>query len=235
MVPERHSRTCGLIGEDALARLRECRVAVFGMGGVGCYAAEALSRVGLRAMTLVDGDKYAPSNLNRQLFCTMRELGRPKAVAAAERIAAIDPSIALFPICLRASAEDIPGILHGGADYVVDAIDDVDAKVALAVYCRDASLPLVSCMGAGNRIGTQPFRIGDIYSTHGDPLAKVMRRRLREVGIERLDVCWSPEEPYVSGARTPMSISYVPAMAGLTLAGHVIRALAGLNGERKEV
>ena len=223
-------RTVALIGEAAYERLGESHVIVFGMGGVGGHCVDALARAGVGALTLVDCDVFDESNLNRQLFATRGMIGRAKVEAAAERILDITPACRVTPILARVCAENIADILKGGADFVCDAIDDIPAKIAIVSHCNDSCIPVVSCMGAGNRIGTAPFQIKDIFSTSHDPLARVMRKRLREAGVERLDVCVSMEEPYVSGARTPASISYVPAMAGLTLAGHIIRKLARLNG-----
>lgn len=219
-------RTLLLIGEAAVDRLKKSHVAVLGVGGVGCQCIEALVRGGVGRITAVDRDVFEESNLNRQLYATRETLGRSKAQSAAERIALINPSCHVTALDESISDENVAELLGGDIDYVCDAIDDVRAKVAIAKHCAEAGVPLISCMGAGNRIGIGQFSIKDIYKTSYDPLAKIMRKKLREAGINKLEVCISDEEPYLRAARPPASISFVPPMAGLTMAGHIIRTLA---------
>ncbi len=221
-------RTVLLIGESAAEMLRNSHVAVLGVGGVGCQCIEALVRAGVGRMTAIDRDVFEESNLNRQLYATRTTLGRSKAQAAAERIALINPFCRVTALEESVSGENVAELLADDIDYVCDAIDDVNAKVSIARHCAEMKIPLISCMGAGNRIGTGQFSVMDIFKTSHDPLAKIMRKKLREAGINKLEVCISDEEPYLRAARPPASISFVPPMAGLTMAGHVIRALAKL-------
>ncbi len=223
-----HTRTAALIGEEALCRLAASHVLVAGAGGVGGYIIEALARAGVGAVTVIDGDVFEQSNLNRQLYATIDSIGNPKAEEAARRIALIAPDCRAEGKRVFINAQNAESLLGGGIDYVCDAIDDVSAKAALALACRDRGIPEIACMGAGNRIGLSGFEIRDIFSTCGDPLARAFRKRLRAAGISSLDVCVSLEPPYVV-SKPPASISYVPAMAGLTMAGHVINALALVN------
>ncbi|MGI5900347.1 MAG: tRNA threonylcarbamoyladenosine dehydratase [Christensenellales bacterium] len=219
-------RTVLLIGKDAAHMLSKSHVAVLGVGGVGCQCIEALVRAGVGRITAIDRDVFEESNLNRQLYATRETLGKSKARAAADRAALINPSCHVNALDESISGENVAELIAGEIDYVCDAIDDINAKVAVAKHCAVNSIPLISCMGAGNRIGTGQFSVMDIFKTSYDPLAKIMRKKLREAGINKLEVCASSEEPYLRAARPPASISFVPPMAGLTMAGHVIRALA---------
>ncbi len=225
-----HKRTARLLGEAAMNRLKGASVMVAGLGGVGGSCALALARGGIGNLMLIDGDTVDITNLNRQALAYRSTLGRPKAEAAFEQVQDIDPQL-----CARAVPEWIDEsnarTLIEGMDFVIDAIDDVPAKIALAVACRDAGIFLVSAMGAGNRLDPSRFRITDIAKTHTDPLARSVRSRLRKVGIEHLPVCWSDETPVEilvgeAGERFPASCSFVPPAAGLVIAGYVIRELA---------
>ncbi len=249
----RFSRTELLIGAEGLARLAAARVAVFGLGGVGSYAVEALARAGVGWLILVDYDEICLTNTNRQLHALEGAYGRAKTEAVAERIAAINPEAAVVPWQLFAGPENFEAILHGEISYVVDAIDTVAAKAALLAYCVAHEIPIVSVMGAGNKFDPLAFKVDDISKTHTCPLAKAVRKALREKGIETgVKVVYSTEQPKEprsevatcrdacicphreEGAfncakrrQIPGSMPYVPPVAGLIAAGEVIRGLVG--------
>jgi tRNA A37 threonylcarbamoyladenosine dehydratase len=222
-----HARTARLIGPEGMRRLAAARIAVFGLGGVGGAAAWALSRCGVGALRLIDCDVVAESNLNRQMVADWETIGLPKTAAAERMIRRYNREVELELMSVRAAEDNIPG-LCAGADVVIDAIDDVDAKEALAVHCVREGVELLSCMGTGNKLSPSGFSIQDLSKTSGDPLARAMRRRLRARGIEHLKVCISGElprrvEPDEQGGHTPASIAFVPPSAGLTLAGEAVR------------
>lgn len=220
-----HTRTEQLLGADAVERLRTSRVALFGLGGVGSFTAEALARAGVGHLLLVDGDNVAPSNLNRQLVALHSTLGQPKADVMAARIRDISPAVrvdARRAFYLPENADDFD---LAGFDYVIDAVDTVAAKVELAVRARAVGVPLVSCMGAGNKLDPARFEVADLFATSVCPLCKAMRKALKARGVTALTVVYSRETPAVA-CRPPGSVSFVPAVAGLILAGVVIRALA---------
>lgn len=216
------SRTVQLLGESAAERLAAARVAVFGLGGVGGHAAEALLRVGVGALDLVDGDTFAPSNLNRQLFATTDALGKPKAEVAKARLLSINPSARVTAHNLFFGADST--FDFAAFDYVVDAVDTVTAKLAIVKQCAAVGVPVISSMGAGNKLDPTAFRTSDIYQTKVCPLARIMRKLCRENGIERLKVVYSEEEP-VTNAREPSSVSFVPSVCGLIIASEVVRDL----------
>lgn len=227
---EEFTRTALLMGEDKIEKLAACRVAVFGLGGVGGYVAEALVRGGIGAIDLVDGDVVSVTNINRQLYALQSTLGMPKTSAAARRIKDINPDISVNERSIYFSGETLDKFDFSAYDYVVDAIDDVPAKVLLAVSCKRAGVPLISCMGTGNKLNPMGFKVADINQTKVCPLARVMRKKLRENGIEKLKVVYSEEEPSritpAEGcARVPASASFVPPAAGLLLASQVIKDL----------
>ena len=230
-----YTRTEALIGDECLRRIKAAAVAVFGCGGVGSYAAEALARAGVGAITVVDADTVAPSNLNRQLIATSDTLGRPKAEVEAERIRLINPECLVTALSVFYSAENADTFDLSRYDYVVDAIDTVMSKLILAERCRDAGTKLISSMGTGNKLDPSRFRVADISKTSVCPLARVMRRELKARGIYHLKVVFSDEEPRGAvgdsghGKRTPASISFVPGAAGLVIAGEVIREIAGIE------
>lgn len=237
---DRFSRTRLLLGDDAIERLAESRVAVFGVGGVGGYAAEALARSGVGTIDLIDSDRVCITNINRQIIATDRTVGKYKVDAAAERIREINPNavINLHRIFyLPETAEEFDFTLY---DYIIDAVDTVTAKLELAVRAYEASTPIISSMGAGNKLDPTAFEVADIYKTSVCPLARVMRRELKKRGIPSLKVVYSKEEaikPLDAGSddstkrQTPGSVAFVPSVAGLICAGEVIRDLCGT--ERK--
>ena len=228
-----HTRTEQLLGADAVERLRTSRVALFGLGGVGSFTAEALARAGVGHLLLVDGDNVASSNLNRQLVALHSTLGQPKADVMAARIRDISPAVrvdARRAFYLPENADDFD---LAGFDYVIDAVDTVAAKVELAVRARAVGVPLVSCMGAGNKLDPARFEVADLFATSVCPLCKAMRKALKARGVTALTVVYSRETPAVA-CRPPGSVSFVPAVAGLILAGVVIRALAGRDQPKPE-
>lgn len=221
---ERYSRTVKMTGEDGLAKLRASKVLIVGVGGVGSYAAEAVGRAGVGHITLMDGDSVQPSNLNRQLVALTSTLGRNKAEVMAERIKDIDPGTEVTVLARFYREDDELDLTV--YDWIIDAIDDVNAKTALIKTAKEKGVCIVSAMGAAGKSGTA-FRVSDIAKTNTCPLAKVMRKRLREAGIEHLDVAWSDEKPVPRDGELG-TLSYVPGSAGLCLAGHVIRNITGI-------
>lgn len=236
---ETFSRTELLIGEEGLKRLRKARVAVFGVGGVGGYAVEALARSGVGHFLLVDNDVVGESNLNRQIIALRSTLGRYKTMVMKERIADICPETQTETRECFFLPEHADQFDFREFDYVVDAIDTVSGKLELAVRCQEAGTPLISAMGAGNKLDPSRFQVTDIYSTRACPLAKVMRRELRRRGVERLKVVYSTEEPRTpikqilggDGRKvTPGSMVFVPGTAGLLLASEVVKDLLSQQG-----
>ena len=234
---EEFSRTQMLLGPEALQRLRGARVAVFGLGGVGGYAVEALARGGIGALDLVDNDTVGESNLNRQLFALRSTLGLPKTEAARRRVLDINPGITVKTWELFYNADTADAFDLGAYDYIVDAIDTVSAKLLLIERAVRAQTPVISSMGTGNKLDPSLFRVEDLAKTSMDPLARVMRRELGKRGIRHLKVVFSPEEALtpqggreeaerIGKRQIPGSVSFVPGAAGLILAGEVIRHIA---------
>lgn len=219
---ERYSRTIKLIGEGGLARLKESSVLIVGVGGVGSYASEAVARAGVGRITLMDGDKVQPSNLNRQLVALTSTLGRNKAEVMAERIRDIDPQTEVTALARFYEEDDALDLT--AFDWVIDAIDSVIAKTALIKTAVENDVNIVSAMGAAGKFETS-FKVADISKTSTCPLAKVMRKRLRDIGIEHLPVVYSEEKPVPRDGDLG-TLSYVPGSAGLCLAGYVIRSIA---------
>lgn len=224
MAESAFERTGGLLGKEGLERLSRARVAVFGIGGVGGYVVEALARSGIGALDLIDRDVVALSNLNRQIIATTDTIGREKTVVARERVLRIHPGCAVTchrTFFLPESADAFDFSLY---DYVADAVDTVTGKLAIIEKAREACVPVISCMGAGNKLDPTAFRVADLYDTRVCPLAKVMRRECRKRGIDRLKVIYSTEEPK-SDARPPASVAFVPSVAGLIIASEIIKDL----------
>ncbi len=227
---EAWSRTELLLGQEAVERLAKARVAVFGIGGVGSYAAEALARSGVGSLDLIDSDRVAASNLNRQIIALHSTLGRYKTEVMRERILDINPHACVrihncFYLPETAALFDFSVY-----DYVVDAIDTVTGKIELVMQAREAGTPVISSMGAGNKLDPSAFEVADIYATSVCPLARVMRRELKARGVKSLKVVYSREKarkPRENGERVPGSVAFVPAAAGLVLAGEVVRDLTG--------
>lgn len=223
-----YSRTASLLGESNAEKLKGSKAAVFGLGGVGSYAVEALARAGIGALLLIDGDVIAPSNINRQLYALNSTVGQDKVSVAKARCLDINPSCKIDARKLILTAENAARLPLGECDYVVDAIDDVKAKLALILRCKELNVPIISSMGTGNKLDPSKLVITDIYKTSVCPLARVMRHDLRKAGIEALKVLYSEEAPVVS-CYPPASISFVPSAAGIMLAGEVVRDICGIN------
>ncbi len=230
------SRAELLLGEEALEKLRSARVALFGIGGVGSFAAEALARGGVGHITLVDGDTVSITNINRQLIALHSTVGKEKTTVMAERIADISPEteVETYPVVYGAENRDL--LDFSTYDYVIDAIDTVTSKLILIEEAKKAGVPVISCMGTGNKFHPERFEVTDISKTSVCPLAKVMRKELKVRGIKNVKVVYSKEEPQKPAASTetgkrqiPGSLSFVPPVAGLLLAGEVIRHIAGIT------
>ena len=230
---EEFCRTERLLGTAAVEKLSQSRVAVFGIGGVGGHAAEALVRSGIGALDIIDGDEVALSNINRQIIALHSTVGMPKTEAAAERFLDINPNLRLKKFQLRLSEETAGEFDFSAYDYVIDAIDDVRAKVLLAVKCKESGTPLISSMGAGNKVDPTKFQVADIYKTSVCPLARVMRRELKQRGIEHLKVVFStelPAAPTKEGERVvPASCAFVPSVAGLIIASEVVKDIVNAD------
>ncbi len=225
------SRSEMLFGEEGLAKLQKTRIAVFGVGGVGGYAVEALARSGVGALELIDSDTVSLSNLNRQIIATWDTLGQYKVDAAKARVLSINPQAKVETHRIFFLPETAERFDFGAYDYVIDAIDTVSAKLALAERTYAAGTPIISAMGAGNKLDPTAFEVADIYETSICPLARVMRTELRKRGIPRLKVVYSKELPIrprpdaaqEGRKRVPGSCAFVPAAAGLILAGEVVK------------
>lgn len=230
---EEFCRTERLLGAAAVEKLSQSRVAVFGIGGVGGHAAEALVRSGIGALDIVDGDEVALSNINRQIIALHSTVGMPKTEAAAERFLDINPNLRLKKFQLRLSEETAGEFDFSAYDYVIDAIDDVRAKVLLAVKCKESGTPLISSMGAGNKVDPTKFQVADIYKTSVCPLARVMRRELKQRGIEHLKVIFSTELPAAPTKEVervvPASCAFVPSVAGLIIASEVVKDIVNAD------
>lgn len=220
------SRTELLIGEEALKKLSKSRVAVFGAGGVGGYVIEALARSGVGTLDLIDNDTVNITNINRQIYALHSTLGQYKVEAAKERILDINPEIKVNVYKTFYTPETSDEFDFSKYDYIVDAIDTVSGKIELVMKANEAGTPIISAMGAGNKLHPEMFEIADIYKTSYCPLAKVMRTELKKRGIKKLKVVYSKELPLKhAGGRVPASIAFVPPAAGLIIAGEVIRDL----------
>ena len=231
------SRTQLLLGEDAMKKLADMRVAVFGIGGVGGYVCEALVRSGVGHFDLIDDDKVCLTNINRQIIATRKTVGQYKADVMKKRILEINPNAVVHVHKCFFLPENSDEFDFSKYSYVVDAVDTVTAKIALVLKAQEAGVPVISSMGAGNKLNPADFEVADIYKTSVCPLAKVMRRELKKRGVKKLKVVYSTEparkplmeEPDKKRRSTPGSIAYVPSVAGLIVAGEVIRDLTDLE------
>ena len=219
-----------LLGKEALEILKDSRVAVFGIGGVGSYTAEALMRGGVGHLDFFDGDTVSESNINRQLVATVKTVGMPKAEVAAAHAKEINPNIDAKAHIMFFAKDNTDEVDFSSFDYIVDAIDTVTSKLLIAEKAAAANVPVISCMGAGNKLDPTKFEVADISKTSVCPLARVMRQELRKRGINHLKVVYSKEEPVKhgfseNGKPLPGSVSFVPSAAGLILAGEVIKDL----------
>ncbi len=234
------SRAELLIGKAALDRLSQARVAVFGVGGVGGFVVEALARGGVGALDLIDSDTVAESNINRQIIALHSTIGRYKTEAAAERVHDINPDCRVRTYNIFYTPETAGSFDFTEYDYVVDAIDTVTGKLMLVTAAKAAGVPVICAMGAGNKLDPTRFEVADIYDTSVCPLAKVMRTECRKRGIDHLKVVYSKEQPVVqahpvinpeSGKAVPGSLSFVPSVMGLIIAGEVIKDITGIRGK----
>lgn len=236
---DQFSRTELLLGREGMERLARAHVAVFGLGGVGGYAVEALARSGVGTLDLTDSDRLSLTNLNRQILATRRTLGQYKADAARERVLEINPAAAVNARRVFYGPDTAEAFDFAQYDYVVDAIDTVTGKLALIQAAQAAGTRIISCMGAGNKLDPSAFRVADIYETSVCPLARVMRKELKRRGVRHLKVVYSQEAPRnpegilyqeslegETRRQVPGSCAFVPAAAGLILAGEVVRDLA---------
>lgn len=214
-----------LIGTDALEKLKSATVAVFGVGGVGGYAVEALARAGVGRLVLVDSDVVSLSNINRQIIATHRTVGMYKTEAMRDRLLEINPDIEIELHTVFFDETRVSDFDFFSYDYVVDAIDSIGAKIELIVAAKSAGTPIISAMGAGNKLDPTRFEISDISKTEVCPLARAVRTRLRKRGINNLKVVYSKELPHVAndGERVPASISFVPSAMGLVIASAVVK------------
>ena len=230
-VKEQYARTALLLGEDAVGHLSRAHVAVFGVGGVGGYVVEALARAGVGTLSLFDADTVSESNLNRQIIATHRTLGQKKTAAAAARVQDIDPAITVHCHDVFYLPENADEYDLSHYDYIVDAIDTVAAKMELIRRARAAGVPIICSMGTGNKLDPTAFRVARIEKTDTCPLARTIRNLCKKEGIRGVKVVFSTEQPHGDtlsdghGRHAPGSISFVPAAAGLVLAGEVIREL----------
>ena len=223
---DRLQRTEMLIGEEGIQKLSQAHVAVFGIGGVGGYVVEALARCGVGELTLVDRDVISSTNLNRQIIALRSTVDQLKTQVMKERIADISPDIRVHTKDVFFLPENSHTFPFEEYDYVVDAVDTVTAKIEIIMKCQELGIPVISSMGTGNKLDPSKLQLADIYKTTMCPLAKVMRKELKTRGVKRLKVVYSTEEP-VANHRTPGSISFVPASAGLLIASAVVRDLIG--------
>lgn len=239
---EEFCRTALLLGEDGVERLTQAKVAVFGVGGVGSYCVEALARAGVGTLILFDSDRVSISNINRQLIALHSTVGMLKTEAAARRIADINPDCRVIQYPVFFLPENASEYDLSGCSYIVDAVDTVAAKLSIIQLAKEQNIPVISCMGAGNKLEPSRLEVEDISRTSVCPLARVMRRELKKRGIEHCKVVYSQEparspaasdEPLPDGSSRrsiPGSVSFVPSVAGLILAGEVIKDIA-LGGQ----
>ena len=233
-----YSRTRFLLGDDGMMKLKNAHVAVFGLGGVGGYVAEALARSGVGTLTLVDHDTISETNINRQILATTDTVGMDKAEAAAQRVKAINPDIKIYPRKTFYLPDTADQFDFAEYDYVVDAIDTVTGKLMLVQAAQAAGTPIISSMGTGNKLDPTAFRVGDISQTSVCPLARIIRKECKKRGIKKLKVVWSTEDPIACDLpegdpawaelpegrnALPGSVCFVPATAGMILAGEVIK------------
>ena len=223
---DRYTRTEMLLGREGVDRLKGSAVIVFGVGGVGGYTVEALARAGVGHIAVVDSDAVSESNINRQIIATRATVGRKKVDVIEERIHEISPDISVEKFDVFFESDTKCKIDFTKYDYIVDAIDSVSSKVLLVECANEAGVPIISSMGTGNKLDPTAFRVTDISKTKVCPLARAVRTRLRKIGINHLKVVYSEEEPHVTAADgerlPPASVSFVPGVAGLILAGQII-------------
>jgi tRNA A37 threonylcarbamoyladenosine dehydratase len=223
-----YTRTAMMLGDEAVKRLKTSHVAVFGVGGVGGFTVEALVRAGVGKITLVDADRVSVSNINRQIIALNSTVGKYKTEAMRDRIADINPDCEVITVSEFYSEEN--PIDLSSFDYIADCIDSVKSKIYLISEAKAKGISIISSMGAGNKLDPTRFKVADISKTHTDPLAKVMRTELRKRGVNHLKVVFSDEPPInPTGERTPGSVSFVPSVVGLIIAGEIIKDICVSN------
>lgn len=252
------SRTELLIGKEALDKLKNSKVVVLGIGGVGSYTVEALARAGVGKLVLVDDDTVCLTNINRQIIATTKTISKAKVQVMKDRVLEINPRCEVITHKTFVKDDNIADIITEDVDYVVDAIDTVSSKISLVVWCKEHNVPIICCLGTGNKLDPTQFKIADLYKTKMDPLAKVMRYELRRKGIDKLKVLYSEEEPIkpkydevitckegcvctgesskkcAIKRQIPGSLSFVPPVAGMIIGGEVIKDLIReFIGDRK--
>lgn len=231
---ERFIRTSLVIGEDNIDRLAESRVAVFGVGGVGGFVCEALARSGVGKLALIDGDTVAKSNINRQIIALESTVGKHKAEVMKERILDINPNAEVEALNIFLNSDTVSTIDITQFDYIVDAVDDIKAKVLLAKLADENKIPIIAAMGAGNKTDPTKFEVSDIFKTSVCPLARIMRHELKKAGIKNLKVVYSKETPKnppyrIEGEKTVGSLAFVPSVMGLIIAGEVIKDICKIG------
>lgn len=229
------SRMEGLIGKDGIKKISESAVMIFGIGGVGSFAAEALARAGIGRIVLVDSQDIELTNINRQIHATHDTVGTAKTEAMKDRLLRINPKLNVTTYKIFFGPDD-DRISFSGFDYIVDAVDTIAAKISIIENAKKAGVPVISCMGAGNKLDPTRFKVADISKTSVDPLAKVIRKELKKRGIASVKTVFSDEIP-LSKNVPPSSVSFVPSVAGLIMAGEVIKDISGIslvsNGSKK--
>lgn len=231
---ERFIRTSLVIGEDNIDRLAESRVAVFGVGGVGGFVCEALARSGVGKLALIDGDTVAKSNINRQIIALESTVGKHKAEVMKDRILDINPNAEVEALNIFLNSDTVSTIDFTQFDYIVDAVDDIKAKVLLAKIADENKIPIIAAMGAGNKTDPTKFEVSDIFKTSVCPLARIMRHELKKAGIKNLKVVYSKETPKnppyrIEGEKTVGSLAFVPSVMGLIIAGEVIKDICKIG------
>ena len=240
-------RSLPIFKESGMKKLNESNVAVFGLGGVGSYAVEVLARAGVGNLTLIDNDTYSESNINRQLYATTKTIGTLKTEVAKLRVLEINPNANVTTINAFVLDGQADGIDFSRFDYIVDAIDTISGKLSIIKRANEAGVPIISCMGAGNKLDPTRFKVADLFSTKVCPLCKVMRKLVKDANISKLKVVYSEEEPIkipkeslvnsennqeLSGKKSvPLSVSFVPSVMGIIAGGEVIKDLTGINYE----
>ena len=219
---EKFTRTENLIGKDKLKILQNSHIAVFGIGGVGGYVTEALIRAGVGKIDIIDNDTVSESNINRQIIATTKTIGKYKVDIMKERILDINPDVTVNAYNTLYLPNTADQFNFSKYDYVVDAVDNVTAKIELVLRANNSNVPIISSMGTGNKLDPTAFEVSDIYKTEVCPLAKVMRTELKKRGVKKLKVVYSKEKP-ITNQRPPASISFVPSVAGLIIASEVIK------------
>lgn len=228
-----YERTRMILGDESIDKLKGASVIIFGVGGVGSFAAEAVARAGVGKITLVDNDKVSVTNINRQIVALNSTVGKMKTEVMAERIKDINPECDVKCVNEFILYDNINDVINEKFDYCVDAVDTVTAKIAIIMKCNELDIPVISSMGTGNKLNPEMLEVTDVYKTSVCPLAKVMRKELKARGVKRLKVCYSKEIPVTplesneatNKRRTPGSISFVPSVAGLIIGGEVVKGI----------